>query len=68
MILGVYHGISKRMLPLYFSEFEWRFNHRSTKGILAKIGHYIQSSAIVTKKMITASMSAYAVDRGLDLA
>lgn len=48
--------------PLYFSEFEGDFNHRCTKGGLAKIGHYIQASTIVTKKMITASMSAYAVD------
>lgn len=64
MILGVYHGISKRMLPLYFSEYEWRFNHRDTKDILPKMMHYLQLSNITTRKMIKDSMDVYAIHRG----
>lgn len=63
MVLGVYHGISKRMIPLYFSEYEWRYNHRNTKNILDKIRHYLQFSS----RMISDSMNAYALDRGLAL-
>lgn len=27
-LLHVFHSIGKRMLPLYYAEYEWRFNHR----------------------------------------
>ena len=67
MILGVYHGISKRMIPLYFSEYEWRYNHRNTKNILLKISHYLQLSNVTTKRMIINSMDAYATHRELQL-
>ena len=32
-----FHGVAKRMLPSYYSEFEWRFNHRNCKSILDKV-------------------------------
>ena len=44
MLLVTYHGIMK-MLPLYLSQFEWRFNHRNTKDFLSKITKYIQKSS-----------------------
>lgn len=43
-ILDLYHGVGKRMLPLYFSEYEWRFNYRQSKNMLDKIFHHIQNS------------------------
>lgn len=67
MILGVYHGIDKRLIPLYFSEFEWRFNHRHTKDIIKKMCVYIQQSCIMTKQMIKKSLDTYAFDRKLIL-
>ena len=51
-IQGIYHGIGKRMIPLYFSEFEWRFNHRHTKDFMGKICKYIRNSTIMTRKDI----------------
>lgn len=68
MLLGVFHGIDKRMLPLYFAEYEWRFNHRNTKNILDKVTKYIRSSFIARKKDIQAAMDVYALQRGLSLA
>lgn len=68
MLLGVFHGINKRMLPLYFAEYEWRFNHRNTKNILDKVTKYIRSSFIARKKDIQAAMDVYALQRGLSLA
>lgn len=64
-ILGVFHGIDKRMMPLYFSEFEWRYNHKHSKDFLCKISNYIRSSYITTRKMITNSMDLYAQEREL---
>lgn len=61
-----FHGVVKRMLPLYYSEFEWRFNHRSCKSILDKIKNYIMQSSIATRKMIRDSMDQYATARGLE--
>lgn len=63
MVLGVYHGVSKRMIPLYFSEYEWHYNHRDTKNVLLKISHYLQVSNITTKRMIKHSMDAYTTQR-----
>lgn len=65
MINGTYHGIGKRELPLYFSEFEYRFNHRRTKDFLPKIVHYIQKARVMTKNMIKATLDKYALERGL---
>ncbi|WP_288028181.1 hypothetical protein, partial [Holdemanella sp.] len=60
------HGVTKRMLPLYYSEFEWRFNHRNCKSIMDKIKNYIMQSSIATRKMIRNSMDQYATARGLE--
>lgn len=64
-ILGVFHGIDKRMMPLYFSKFEWRYNNKHSKDFLCKISNYIRSSYITTRKMITNSMDLYAQERDL---
>ena len=67
-----FHGVAKRMLSLYYSEFEWRFNHRNCKSIMDKIKNYIiQSSiatrtSIATRKMIRDSMDQYVMARGLE--
>ena len=61
-----FHGVTKRMLPLYYSEFEWRFNHRNCKSIMDKIKNYIMQSSIATWKMICDSMDQYATARGLE--
>ena len=61
-----FHGVTKRMLPLYYSEFEWRFNHRNCKSIMDKIKNYIMQSSIATRKMLRDSMDQYAMARGLE--
>ena len=61
-----FHGVAKRMFPLYYSEFEWRFNHRNCKSILDKIKNYIMQSSIATRKMIRDSMDQFATARGLE--
>lgn len=63
----VYHGIGKRMLPLYYSEYEWRFNHRHTKDLMGKISKYIQRSSVSTGKMITFALDQYAQARGISI-
>lgn len=63
LILNKYHRIDKRMLPLYFSEFEWHFNHRHRTNFITKIMHYIQSSFVMMRKVIVAAMNAYAIKR-----
>ncbi|MDM8292073.1 transposase [Faecalicoccus pleomorphus] len=64
-LLHVFHSIGKRMLPLYYAEYEWRFNHRKSRNILEKIRTYICQSSIATRKMIRTSMDLYADTRGL---
>jgi transposase-like protein len=32
-IIGAYHNVSKKYLPLYLNEFQWRFNHRKDSDI-----------------------------------
>lgn len=66
-LLHVYHGVSKRMLPLYYGEYEWRFNHRKCKSIMDKIKNYITLSRVATRKMIRYSMDQYATSRGLEI-
>ena len=61
-----FHGVTKRMFPLYYSEFEWRFNHRNCKSIMDKIKNYIMQSSIAARKMIRDSMDQYATARGLE--
>ena len=44
----------KKMLSLYLTEFEWRFNHRNIKDSLSKIKKYIQKSSPMSKRNIIA--------------
>jgi transposase-like protein len=32
-ILGTYHNLSKKYLPLYLAEFQYRFNNRKNRNI-----------------------------------
>ena len=32
-VLGTYHNVSKKYLPLYLAEFQYRFNNRDNKNI-----------------------------------
>lgn len=67
-IINVHHGISRRSLPLYYSESEWRFNHRNTKDLISKIQKYVRKSSVMTKHMIQNTLNAYAETRNLSLA
>ena len=52
-ILGIYHGVSKRNLPLFLKEQEYRFNHRNVGlGMLDKIQQYLTKSAPMKKRTI----------------
>ena len=52
-ILGIYHGVSKRNLPLFLKEQEYRFNHRNVGlGMLDKIQQYLIKSAPMKKRTI----------------
>ena len=35
-IMGTYHNVSKKYLPLYLAEFQFRFNNRNEKDIFHK--------------------------------
>ena len=61
----VFHSIGKRMLPLCYAEYEWRFNHRKNGSFLERISTYIRQSNIATRKMIRSSIDLYAHTRGL---
>ena len=51
-IIGIYHGLPKRSLPLFVQEQEWRFNHRQTgKEIINKVLRYILDSSPITDKV-----------------
>ena len=44
-LLGIYHGLSKRDLPLFIQEQQWRFNRRNIgTNITSKIQQYILNS------------------------
>ena len=48
-ITGIYHGVTKRDLPLFLNEQEWRFNHRYTgKNFMNKIQKYVLKSPHVS--------------------
>ena len=32
-VLGTYHNVSKKYLPLYLAEFQYRFNNRGNENI-----------------------------------
>lgn len=52
-ITGTYHGVTKRDVPLFLNEQEWRFNHRNTgNNFMSKIQKYILKSHPCPKKTI----------------
>ena len=52
-ITGICHGVTKRDLPLFLNEQEWRFNHRYTgKNFMNKIQKYVLKSHPCPKKAI----------------
>ncbi len=56
-IKGVYHGVSKRSMPLFMNEQEWRYNHRRIGGrVLEKVQKYMQKSTFYSKKMIVKTL------------
>ena len=58
-IIGIYHGVRKTDLPLFFGEQEYRFNHRNTgKQIMDKVAKYISKSHPMTRKQITNALNA----------
>ena len=53
-IIGIYHGVPKRDLPLFLHEQEWRFNHRNSgSNLLEKIAKYITNSFPMTSSKFT---------------
>lgn len=52
-ITGIYHGVTKRALPLFLKEQEYRFNHRNTgRSFYDKIRKYILHSSPMSRKSI----------------
>lgn len=52
-IVGIYHGIAKRDMPLFLSEQEYRFNHRFTGSeMMNKVHKYLSSSRPWPRKAI----------------
>lgn len=57
---AIYHGVSKRDLPFFLSEQEWRTNHRYTgKHIMEKVAKYISKSSVITNKIIIKTLDNY---------
>jgi len=53
-ILGIYHGVSKRDLPLFLAEQEYRFNHRNTgPRLMDKVTEYLTNSTPHPRKAIS---------------
>ena len=53
-ITGTYHCVTKRDVPLFLNEQEWRFNHRNTgNNFMSKIQKYILKSHPCPKKTIS---------------
>lgn len=55
------------MLPLYYCEYEYRFNHRKRRFIMNKIKDYITQFEVVARKMIHGFVDQYAMVRGLEI-
>ena len=50
---GIYHGITKREMPLFLNEQEYRFNHRNMrKTVMDKIKKYLQKSFPISHRQI----------------
>jgi len=53
-IAGIYHGVRKIDLPLFFAEQEYRFNHRNIGNeVMLKVQEYISLSHTITRKQIS---------------
>jgi len=58
-IIGIYHGIAKRDLPLFLAEQEYRFNHRYTgSAMMDKICKYFSSSYPCPRRVISKILDA----------
>ena len=58
-IIGIYHGVRKIDLPLFFGEQEYRFNHRNTgKQMINKAAKYISKSHPMTRRQIANDLNA----------
>lgn len=57
----------KRMLLLYYCEYEYRFNHRKHRFIMNKIKDYITQFEVAIKKMIRDFVDQYVMVRGLEI-
>ena len=55
------------MLPLYYCEYEYRFNHRKRRFIMNKIKDYITQFEVVARKMIRDFVDQYVMVRGLEI-
>ena len=52
-ITGIYHGITKREMPLFLNEQEYRVNHRNMgKTVMDKIKKYLQKSFTISHRQI----------------
>ena len=57
-LTGIYHGVTKRDLPLFLNEQQWRFNHRFTgKQLMNKISKYIFLSTPIPRKSIVTTLN-----------
>ena len=58
-INGIYHGVSRRDLPLFLQEQAFRFNHRYTgRRMIEKILHYLTASYPCPRKVISKVLDA----------
>lgn len=56
-IAGIYHGVRKIDLPLFFAEQEYRFNHRNIGNeVMLKVQEYISLSHTITRKQISCAL------------
>ena len=52
-IAGIYHGMTKREMPLFLNGQENRFNHRNMgKTVMDKIKKYLQKSFPISHRQI----------------
>ena len=52
-ITGIYHGITKREMPLFLNEQEYRFSHKNMgKTVMDKIKKYLQKSFPISHRQI----------------
>lgn len=57
-INGIYRGVSKRDLPLFLNEQQWRFNHRNIgNNVLEKVSKYILQSTPHPKRTIVTALN-----------